>query len=205
MRSTAWLTPILALALTLAITLPNVARAQYRGGHYNRTFGGDSTYHGGPFGGPGPIAPPTYPRPPAFPYHPAPIFRAPIYHHVEAPWGWRSGHWIHERRENRLGWWWVNALGWHFYAAPVYPYPPQTTIIYQSEPETEIRVTATPSVAVAEPPAPIEPPIPPVSVPGDQTPPTNGTYYFCESSQLYYPYARTCSEHWKVVPQAPVD
>lgn len=123
------------------------------------------------------------------PYHPFEPYRAyePIYHRetyrpiysnyrYSAPSAyWRTGHWQHSWHENRFGWWWVNGVAWNFYSAPVYPYPEQT--------QTKI-----------------------IYEPAPQPAPQNlGPYYFCESSQLYYPYARTCSERWKTVSQAPVD
>ncbi len=36
---------------------------------------------------------------------------------------WSGGHWVHDRHNGRLGWWWVVGGGWYFYPAPVYPYP----------------------------------------------------------------------------------
>jgi hypothetical protein len=34
--------------------------------------------------------------------------------------------------------------------------------------------------------------------------PPNGSWYFCTSTNTYYPYAQTCAEGWKVVPAAPM-
>ena len=36
---------------------------------------------------------------------------------------WRSGKWLRDRHEGRLGWWWVVGDLWYFYPQPVYPYP----------------------------------------------------------------------------------
>jgi hypothetical protein len=158
----------------------------YQGPGYHGQYQG-STYRG-----------PVY----AHPIHP--VF--PIYHHVAPTTYWRTGHWDHSWHDNRFGWWWVNSLGWSFYASPVYPYPEpsenQTTIIYEpasQPPAAQYPPPATNTIVVTAPAST-------APVPGNQTPPQNsGLYYFCESSQLYYPYARTCSERWKTVSQAPVD
>jgi len=116
---------------------------------------------------------------------------------------WRTGHWVHSWHGDRFGWWWVNGIGWSYYSAPVYPYPdqePQTTIIYETAPQPP------PQVTVVQPTAPaITQTAPAQPVPGELAPPSNGMYYFCESSQLYYPYARTCSERWKAVPNVPAN
>jgi hypothetical protein len=57
------------------------------------------------------------------------------------------------------------------------------------------------------------PPVPPVVVTGPPIvvtglpvvggPGPSGAYYYCPSSQEYYPKARTCSEPWETVPAAP--
>lgn len=36
---------------------------------------------------------------------------------------WSRGEWRHERRDGRLGWWWVIGPNWYYYNAPIYPYP----------------------------------------------------------------------------------
>ena len=144
-----------------------------------------------PYYGPGPVV--VHPIRPSYPVYTAPS--------VE----WRTGHWVHSWHGNRFGWWWVNGAGWSFYAAPVYPYPepvlPQTTIIYEAAPQPP-----PPQVTVVQPAAPvITQTMSAQPVSGDQAPPSNGMYYFCESSQLYYPYAKTCSERWKAVPNMPAN
>ncbi len=58
---------------------------------------------------------------------------------------WRKGHWKHGRYNGRMGWWWVNTSGWHYYSRPVYPYPS-----YSYGPE----VIYSPPVVVAPPPEP---------------------------------------------------
>lgn len=109
----------------------------------------------------------------------------PVYGATPGPLYWRTGHWAHTWHGDRFGWWWVRGPEWTFYREPVAVFPPpQTTIVYDPHPAPQVTVVQT---------------APPVSVPGDQAPPA-GNYYFCESSQLYYPYAKTCSERWKIVP-----
>jgi hypothetical protein len=34
-------------------------------------------------------------------------------------------------------------------------------------------------------------------------PPVVGNWYYCESSQAYYPYVAGCPEGWRVVPATP--
>lgn len=36
---------------------------------------------------------------------------------------WRAGHWHRGKHAGRTGWWWIAGGVWHYYAAPVYPYP----------------------------------------------------------------------------------
>ena len=36
---------------------------------------------------------------------------------------WRSGRWVHEHHDGRLGWWWVTGGIWYFYPQPTYPFP----------------------------------------------------------------------------------
>lgn len=179
MRSPRILSLVLA-ALTLASVMsPTAAHADW-------AYRDHRTYHG-----------PVY-------YHPIhPVY--PVYHHAPASVYWRTGHWAHTWHENRFGWWWVNGMGWSFYSAPVYPYPePSTTVIYEPAPPTQVVQVPAPAPVIVQQTAPAQ--VNPVPVPGDQAPPSgSGMYYFCESSQLYYPYARTCSERWKEVPQAPID
>lgn len=224
----------------LAPLIPQAAQAQW---------GRDrNTYHGPPArvevpppGFPAPRFPsPTYPPtrvyvppPPVYippvqsrwpdrqwPSNRWPERRWPTYRTYE-PSGWRTGRWSHERHDNRLGWWWVSALGWQLFNAPTYPYPEystnystttytpsQTTVIYESPqlmPSTRVEIM--PTTGPATPPAPTYASNEPISgpFPGTVSPPNDGRFYFCESSQLYYPRARTCSERWRVVPVGEVD
>jgi hypothetical protein len=88
---------------------------------------------------------------------------------------WRSGHWRHRRHEGRLGWWWVVGGIWYFYPEPIYPFP---------DPYIP------PPVVVAQPPQP-------------SGPPPAQNWYFCASSNSYYPYVSSCPEGWKAVPATP--
>ena len=36
---------------------------------------------------------------------------------------WQGGQWRHVSHDGRLGWWWTVGPEWHFFDAPVYPYP----------------------------------------------------------------------------------
>ncbi|NOU01476.1 MAG: hypothetical protein HOO95_07885 [Gallionella sp.] len=96
---------------------------------------------------------------------------------------WRGGAWRHARHDGRLGWWWVVGGGsWYFYSQPVYPYPDPyipSVVVTQSEP-----VESTPDIVVAPATA-------------------SQSWYYCESSQGYYPYTASCPEGWKSVPATP--
>lgn len=95
---------------------------------------------------------------------------------------WRGGAWRHARHEGRLGWWWVVGGLWYFYPQPVYPYPDPympSVVVTQSEP-----VESTPDIVVAPATA-------------------SQSWYYCESSQGYYPYTASCPEGWKTVPATP--
>lgn len=92
-------------------------------------------------------------------------------------WGtWRGGHWSHARHGGRLGWWWVVGPSWYYYSAPIYPYPNPWE----------------PAEVIVVPPANTAPPLPPTQY-----------WYYCESSQTYYPYAANCPGGWKQVPAKP--
>lgn len=90
---------------------------------------------------------------------------------------WREGRWYHGDHGGRLGWWWIAAGMWYFYPAPVYPYPDPYT----------------PPVVVEPAPAP----------PATSVPPPAQSWYYCNSSRAYYPYASECPEGWKKVPAQP--
>lgn len=95
---------------------------------------------------------------------------------------WRGGAWRHARHDGRLGWWWVVGGLWYFYPQPVYPYPDPympPVVVTQSEP-----VESTPDIVVAPAAA-------------------SQSWYYCESTQGYYPYTASCPEGWKAVPATP--
>jgi hypothetical protein len=92
-----------------------------------------------------------------------------------------------------VGPWWGYGYGW----GPGYPwyYPPYPayytppTVVVQSPP---VYVQQTPALA---PPAPAPPPA---------AQPSIGYWYYCPSTQGYYPNVQTCPEAWvKVPPRAP--
>jgi hypothetical protein len=96
---------------------------------------------------------------------------------------WRGGAWRQTRHDGRFGWWWVVGGGsWYFYSQPVYPYPDPyipSVVVTQSEP-----VDSTPDIVVAPAAA-------------------SQSWYYCESTQGYYPYTALCPEGWKSVPATP--
>ena len=103
---------------------------------------------------------------------------------------WRAGDWRHARHQGRLGWWWVVGGSWYFYSQPVYPYPDPYTPHYYTQPEPQVvvieqeREAPPPEIVVA----------PPVA---------SQSWYFCVSTQGYYPYTTSCPEGWVSVPATP--
>lgn len=98
----------------------------------------------------------------------------------EHDWGvWRGGHWSREMHEGRYGWWWVVGGLWYFYPSPVYPWP---------DPYVPPVVTL--------PPPQVQPASPP-------PPPQPQVWYFCTSTNSYYPYTPSCPEGWRTVPATP--
>jgi hypothetical protein len=91
---------------------------------------------------------------------------------------WRTGRWHHGHHHGHVGWWWIVGDAWYHYAAQTYPYPDHTravVIVQQAAP-----------VAVAAPAAA----------------PTQ-YWYYCDSSETYYPYVSECAEGWQAVPATP--
>ena len=83
------------------------------------------------------------------------------------------------------GWGWGPGYpGWYYPPYPAYYTPP--TVIVQSPP-----------VYVQPAPAPV-PPAPAPPPPAAQ--PSNSYWYYCPSSQGYYPNVPTCPEAWVKVP-----
>ncbi len=89
---------------------------------------------------------------------------------------WRGGHWLHEWRNGRFGWWWFAGGVWYFYDTPVYPYPAVVSDVTYIEPMTA----------------------PPPPAAGGAA-----TYYYCDNPAGYYPYVATCNQPFRPVPAAP--
>ncbi|MGO9445526.1 MAG: hypothetical protein ACLPXB_12205 [Thiobacillaceae bacterium] len=100
---------------------------------------------------------------------------------------WRGGQWRHSFHNGRLGWWWVTGGLWYFYPAPVYPYP---------DPYIPPVLVSQPPVVVTQSQVDVMPPPPPAA-------PASQSWYFCDSSQGYYPYVQSCAEGWRPVPATP--
>jgi hypothetical protein len=100
---------------------------------------------------------------------------------------WHEGYWHHGYHEHRLGWWWVAGGGWHFYAAPTYPYPTEP-------PPTYIVQVPVPAPAPLPPPPP--PPAPAPTVIPHLPTTTDRTLFFCASANAYFPYVTNCAEPW---------
>ncbi|HEY6896058.1 MAG TPA: hypothetical protein VI279_02255 [Rhodocyclaceae bacterium] len=88
---------------------------------------------------------------------------------------WSKGYWHHGHHSDRYGWWWVVGGTWYLYPEPIYPYP---TPYYQP---------------------------PPIYVPQAQPgpAPAPAVWYYCDSTQSYYPYVPSCAEGWRTVPATP--
>jgi hypothetical protein len=100
---------------------------------------------------------------------------------------WATGHWYHGFHGGRLSWWWVvgpaiDTALWYSYPGPIYPYPdpyaPPTVVVVPAPAQTQMA--------------------PPVN---ELPPPT--VWYYCKSSNQYYPYVANCPEGWKTVPATP--
>lgn len=101
---------------------------------------------------------------------------------------WRGGNWYHGNYGGRFGWYWVVGGAYYFYPRPIYPYP---------DPYVPGAVVASGPVAPAPPP-PSQPAAPVLQ--GQNLP---SVWYFCESSQAYYPYVAECASGWKTMPARP--
>ena len=95
---------------------------------------------------------------------------------------WRGGAWQQSRHDGRLGWWWVVGGLWYFYPQPVYPYP---------DPYAPPVVVTQPAPTVASPPMVVAPAT------------ASQSWYYCASTQGYYPYTAACPEGWETVPATP--
>jgi len=113
-------------------------------------------------------------------------FHRPVDYHY-----WHRGGWRHEWHDGRLGWWWVVAGSWYFFNRPVYPYPSSDVppVIIQEPQVTVVSPPATPPV-YTPPPAPVATTASPY-------------WYYCRSTNSYYPYVTSCTEGWTQVAAAP--
>ena len=113
----------------------------------------------------------------------ASIFHGDIRHFDEHDFGiWRGGAWQQTRHNGRLGWWWVVGGLWYLYPQPVYPYPDPyapPVVVTQSAP------------AVVNQPVAVAPAA------------ASNSWYYCASTQGYYPYTASCPEGWETVPATP--
>ena len=55
-------------------------------------------------------------------------------YHPVRPVGWGGGHWLHDRHDGRLGWWWVVGPSWYFYPRPYAVVQPLVTVIVEQAP-----------------------------------------------------------------------
>ena len=67
---------------------------------------------------------------------------------------------------------------------------------------TQPRVVYSEPVYVQRAPIVITPPAPPQPLLAQNLPPV---WYYCASSQTYYPYVQSCQEGWRVVPATPAN
>ncbi|MBU3625923.1 hypothetical protein ICN48_06710 [Polynucleobacter sp. JS-Safj-400b-B2] len=92
---------------------------------------------------------------------------------------WDSGHWQHEIRDGRLGWYWLVNGVYYPYQYPSYPSP------YPYLPS--------PYLEQSQPPALDEP------VMHSDHP----RWFYCEDSKSYYPYIAFCNPGWKIITPVP--
>ena len=95
---------------------------------------------------------------------------------------WRGGKWHYRRYNGQLGWWWAVGGLSYLYTQPVYPYPDR----YLAP-----TVVTRPAPSYSPPAATVAPAV------------ASQSWYYCESSDSYYPYVSTCSEGWQTVPATP--
>jgi hypothetical protein len=91
------------------------------------------------------------------------------------------GRWEHGWHGGRMGWWWVDAGIWSWYANPWwYPYYGYPGYPYAPYPYA-----------------------PPVSVAPGNLPPPMQSWYYCDAAQGYYPHVASCPGGWRAVPAVP--
>jgi hypothetical protein len=95
---------------------------------------------------------------------------------------WGEGHWVHDRHDGRLGWWWVVGESWHFFPHPVAQ--PNVVIVQQvpQQAPQPVIIQQAPPVATA----------PVAAAPASVTP----TMYYCKATGNYYPETMTCPNGW---------
>jgi hypothetical protein len=108
---------------------------------------------------------------------------------------WHRGAWHHEFYDGRYGWWYDVDGIWYFYDQPVYPYPTYIPdVVYIPD---EDYYDSDDGYADA-------PPLPTQVAPQPQTYQAQPySYYYCDSSQAYYPYVSSCASPWRQVPAGP--
>jgi hypothetical protein len=102
------------------------------------------------------------------------------------------------------GWWWLAGGVWHYYPAPIYPYPPVVSTQVYVEP---VVVAPPPVVMVPAPAAPVLVPAPaPVVIPAPApaappTPPSAAAQmrYYCDNPPGYYPQVPVCNGQFRPV------
>jgi len=102
--------------------------------------------------------------------------------------GYRAGHGGHY---GHGGWGWGGfalgaALTWPYYYGASYYAP------YYANPTYVVAPYAAPTNLVSQPAA-------------TPAPSSSSSWYYCNSSQAYYPYVKTCKEGWQAVPSVPPD
>ena len=160
-----------AAAIVAALSLPAMAQAPSGPQHKQQGKGPPAKAAPGPHGPaagahphgpPGPAGRPGYAgRPdhagrPGHAEYRAAIARHPGFarrdfggHFYRGSFAWDRGHWRHEWRNGRYGWWWDVGGAWYFYEQPIYPYP---TVI------STVEVLDDPALAYDGPPADVPPP-----------------------------------------------
>jgi hypothetical protein len=86
---------------------------------------------------------------------------------------WRTGSWIRGSRQSEAAWWWVVGDTWYPYTQVTYPFPDPYTPPSFRQPTLLGRSRPEPGV-LGEP----------------------YLYFYCPSTDQYYPYAATCEESW---------
>jgi hypothetical protein len=106
---------------------------------------------------------------------------------------WRGGRWRNSCYGGRCGWWWFVDGLWYFYERPIYPYPPEVSLVTYVEPVEPAPVVEVPAAPVVQQPSVT------TVVPQQQ----QAVWYFCASANAYYPYVSSCPTGWQIVPAMP--